>query len=274
MSSVGASGAERAAYIAFEGVDAAGKSTQAKRLAKKIDAVLTFEPGGTDLGKLIRPLLLNGAGTTADTTAGTTASTTPADAVPSSTAEALLFAADRAQNLAKVVAPALVAGRHVVSDRSYGSTLAYQGYGRQLHIDRIWELVLWTSRLANSDLTSDLAEAAQTQNRFARPAALTAAPASETPAKGEVFLLPDVVVLLHAAMDEVAERSSDELDRFESESGEFLRRVAQGYQTLAEQDDSRWVKVDASGTPDEVEQKVWKALAANRVFEMITATES
>ncbi len=253
------------AYIAFEGIDAAGKSTQAELLAKRLDAVLTFEPGGTELGKQIRPLLLQN-----DTQV-------PAEAL-SEPAEALLFSADRAQHLAAVVAPALLAGRHVVTDRSYGSTLAYQGYGRQVDVDRIWELVLWTSRLDNHNL----AATARANGRFSRP---PFEPASHSLSKStansdmsttaeEVFLLPDVVVLLNvpfSGSSDLDERAPSEPDRFENEAQDFWHRVSDGYHTLATQDDRRWVQVDALGTPDEVERRVFKALGENPIFEMLAS---
>ena len=102
----------RGKYIAFEGWEASGKSTQARLLSQRLDAVLTREPGGTALGLAIRGLLLGNG---------------PA---PTERAEALLFAADRAQHLAEIVEPALAEGRDVITDRSYGSTLSYHGYGR------------------------------------------------------------------------------------------------------------------------------------------------
>src|SRR5690606_27625970 len=110
----------RARFIAFEGGEASGKSTQAALLAERLDAVLTREPGGTALGAKLRALLL-------DPAAG--------DIEPR--AEVLLLAADRAQHVAQVVRPALDAGRHVVTDRFAGSSLAYQGFGRCLEVDDV-----------------------------------------------------------------------------------------------------------------------------------------
>lgn len=104
-----------ARFIVFEGGEGCGKSTQAARLATALGAVLTREPGGTTIGAAVRGLLLDPG-------------TVDLDPV----AEALLMAADRAQHLAEVVRPALAAGRHVVSDRFVGSSIAYQGYGREL----------------------------------------------------------------------------------------------------------------------------------------------
>lgn len=111
------------AYIAFEGGEGSGKSTQAARLAERLGAVLTREPGGTDLGKRLRELLLDA------NTMGL-----------SHRAEALMMAADRAQHLHDMVVPALSGGHHVVSDRSVYSSMAYQGGGRELGIDTIREL--------------------------------------------------------------------------------------------------------------------------------------
>ncbi len=115
-----------AAYIAFEGGEGSGKSTQTERLAAEFDAVLTREPGATELGFRLRSLLLD------------------PDSVPvGPRAEALLMAADRAQHMQDVVLPALAAGQHVVSDRSAYSSLAYQGGGRQLGVEEIREVNKW-----------------------------------------------------------------------------------------------------------------------------------
>lgn len=110
-------------YVAIEGVDGAGKSTVALAVAARLRRLghavaLVREPGGTDLGESIRDLLLHGDDMTA-------------------WAEALLFAAQRAQLAASVIAPALERGEHVVSDRSYYSSLAYQGGGRGLGVEQV-----------------------------------------------------------------------------------------------------------------------------------------
>lgn len=108
--------------IAFEGGEGSGKSTQARLLAERLGAVLTHEPGATETGARIRALLLD-----------------PTAAVDACT-EALLMAADRAQHLAEVVAPALARGQHVVTDRYLYSSLAYQSYGRGLDLQEVRHL--------------------------------------------------------------------------------------------------------------------------------------
>jgi dTMP kinase len=106
--------------IVFEGGEGSGKSTQAERLATRLGAVLTHEPGATGLGAALRRLLLDEQAATLD-----------------ERAEALLMAADRAQHVAEIVGPALAAGRTVVCDRYIGSSLAYQGFGRGLGVEAI-----------------------------------------------------------------------------------------------------------------------------------------
>lgn len=113
-------------YLAFEGGEGCGKSTQASRLADRLDAVLTREPGGTALGADLRRLLL-----------------TPGHHRVGARAETLLMAADRAEHLDTVVTPALAAGRTVVSDRSAYSSLAYQGGARGLGVEAVRSLNQW-----------------------------------------------------------------------------------------------------------------------------------
>ena len=124
-----------ARFIAFEGGEGCGKSTQARLLAERIDAVATREPGGTPIGAEIRGIVL-----AAD------------DNGLVDRAEALLMAADRAQHVATVVRPALAAGRHVVTDRYLPSSVAYQGDGRGLGASVVRDLSLW----AAEDLLPDL----------------------------------------------------------------------------------------------------------------------
>lgn len=115
-------------YIAFEGAEGCGKSTQAARCAERLGAVLTRETGGTPIGARLREILHD----------------TSIDHM-SERAEALIAAADRAQHLDEVVRPALDSGRTVVSDRSVYSTLAYQGYGRGLPLDQVRQINEWAT---------------------------------------------------------------------------------------------------------------------------------
>ena len=122
-------------FVAFEGGEGTGKSTQAERLARRRGAVFTHEPGGTDIGAEIRRLLLS-------------VETKGLDA----RAEALLMAADRAQHVAEKVRPALAAGTDVITDRYIGSSLAYQGIGRGLGVEEVRRL----SEFATDGLWPDL----------------------------------------------------------------------------------------------------------------------
>ena len=138
----------RGRFIAFEGGEATGKSTQAAILSAALGAVLTREPGGTALGERIRALLLDRSRPSLD-----------------ARAEALLLAADRAQHVAEVVRPALEAGRDVVCDRYAHSSLAYQGHGRGLALDEVRGLStfatddLWPDVVVLLDVPDDVARA-------------------------------------------------------------------------------------------------------------------
>lgn len=129
----------RGVLIAFEGGDGAGKSTQIARLTRWLDArgrdfVVTREPGGTELGRSVREVLLHGGQV-------------------SSRAEALLFAADRAHHVDTVIRPALEAGQDVITDRFMDSSIAYQGAGRDLGADEVRQLSLWATGGLLPDLT-------------------------------------------------------------------------------------------------------------------------
>jgi dTMP kinase len=127
-------------FIAFEGGDGAGKSTQASRLAAALEADghqvrMTFEPGDTALGHTLRQIVLHSTSPVAPRT------------------EALLYAADKAQHVAEVVVPALQAGQIVVCDRYIDSVIAYQGAGRTLDLEEIRRLARWSVSGLAPDLT-------------------------------------------------------------------------------------------------------------------------
>jgi dTMP kinase len=193
-------------YVALEGAEGCGKSTQAAILADALGAVLTRETGGTPTGERLRAILHDTALTDLD-----------------DRAEALIAAADRAQHVARVVRPALDAGRSVVSDRSVYSTLAYQGYGRGLDLDALWRINDWAVD----------------------------------------GLWPDHVILLDGPTDVLATRlRGRDLDRFELAGDDFHERVAAGFRKMAANDPERWTVVDAIGDPDTVAARVWAAVAA------------
>jgi dTMP kinase len=167
-------------FIVLEGGDASGKSTQARRLAWRLGAegrtvVETFEPGDTELGIAIREQLLDG----------------PERIEP--IAEALLLAADRAQQVAEVIRPALVRGDDVVSDRYVPSSLAYQGLGRGLGVEVVEQI--------NQAATSGLE--------------------------------PDVVVVLDVTDEVASARQAGPGDRLERAGDEFHAAVRQAYRDLA-----------------------------------------
>jgi dTMP kinase len=192
-------------YIALEGAEGTGKSTHAARLATYLGAVLTRETGGTDIGARIRAILHDTSLTHL-----------------SHRAEALLAAADRAQHIEEIVAPALAAGRHVVSDRSVYSTLAYQGYGRRLPVDEIRDINQWA---VNS-------------------------------------CWPDLVILIDTPADVLERRMRGrQLDRFERENDGFHARVLEGFRTMAADDPQHWVVVDGGANMEEVGSSIRRSVA-------------
>ena len=202
---------ERPPYIAFEGPEACGKSTQAARLADRIGAVLTRETGGTAIGSRLREILHD---------------TSVENLAPR--AEALMTAADRAQHIAEIVRPALDAGRSVVSDRSVYSSIAYQGYGRQLDVDEIRRLNRWGT--------------------------------------GDIW--PDAVVLLSIPDELAADRMSRrDLDRFEAAGDAFHERVFAGFRAMAAAEPGRWITIDASGPVDAVTNAIHTSLIERGLIE-------
>ncbi|MEI7622382.1 MAG: dTMP kinase [Actinomycetes bacterium] len=193
----------RGKFIAFEGGEACGKSTQSALLSAALDAVLTREPGGTVIGAQLRAVLLD-----------------PATIGLSDRAEALLMAADRAQHVAEVVAPALAAGRHVVTDRFAGSSIAYQGFGRGLPVEEIRTLSLWATD----------------------------------------GLWPDLIILLDVPEAEADRRLGESRDRMEAEPAAFHAAVINGFRAQAAAEPDRWVVIDGSGSIDEVAMAISAAV--------------
>jgi len=193
----------RGRFIAFEGGEACGKSTQASLLAASLDAVLTREPGGTAIGAAIRALVLD-----------------PDTVGLDARAEALLMAADRAQHVAEVVAPALAAGRHVVTDRFAASSIAYQGAGRGLPADEVRHLSEWATS----------------------------------------GIWPDLIVLLDVPAATAAGRLARALDRMESEPASFHAAVAASFRAQADAEPERWVMIDGDRPIDDVAAAVRAAV--------------
>jgi dTMP kinase len=188
------------AYIALEGLEGCGKSTHTTRLGQHLNAVITREPGGTRIGTELRAILAN-----------------PDNVEMDRRTEALLMAADRAQHMAEVIAPALERGQHVVSDRSIYSTLAYQGYGRQLGTAELLTISQWALR----------------------------------------DRLPDIVIYIDVPTDVLNERlATRDLDRFERDGAEFFARIAQGFSELQQADPERWIVIDGTMPKDDVEADI------------------
>ena len=205
-------GPRRGVLVAFEGGEGAGKSTQTVKLAAWLkvsghECVITREPGATQLGRKVRELLLSHG-----------------DAAPTPRAEALLYAADRAQHVDTVIRPALERGAVVVTDRFVDSSLAYQGGGRGLVRDEVAWLSNWATR----------------------------------------GLEPDLVVLLDVdpavGLSRVGDRGAG-TDRLESEAGAFHERVRRTFLDLAARQPQRYLVIDASGNPSIIAEQVRDRLA-------------
>lgn len=177
--------------IAFEGGDGSGKSTQVGLLAEVLeragrDVLVTRQPGGTELGRQIRELVLHGGPV-------------------SPRAEALLYAADKAHHVDTVIAPALAAGRVVVTDRYVDSAVAYQGAGRALGVAEIQRLQEWAV----------------------------------------AGVRPDLTVVLDVAPEVGRARRGSTHDRLEAEDDGFHAAVREHFLLLAGSDPKRYLVVDA-----------------------------
>ena len=196
--------------ISFEGSEGSGKSTQISRLAAQLqksgrEVVSTREPGGTEIGEQIRNIIVHNS---------------KGDEMCAET-ELLLFTAARAQVVREVIAPALVRGAVVLSDRFLDSSTVYQGIGRNLAADPVSQI-----------------------NRFA---------------VGNV--MPDLTIVIDVPTEiglaRIRQRASDLPDRMERENIDFYKKIREGYLLLAKGLPDRFVVVDGSLTPDAIEKKIW-----------------
>jgi len=196
----------RGLFVVFEGGDGSGKSTQLSLLREHLEGlglpvVVTREPGGTVIGERIREILLD-----------------PASAGLNDRAEALLYAAARAQHVAEVIEPALAAGKVVLSDRFIDSSIVYQGAGRSLGEPKVEDLNLW--------------------------------------ATGQV--VADLIVLLDVAVEEGLRRAGagGGHDRLEAAGDEFHRAVRDAYHRRAEAEPHRWLLLDGRLPVAELHQRI------------------
>lgn len=195
--------AREGTFIAFEGGDGAGKSTQVARLATALEeagreVVLTRQPGGSALGSALRDLVLHGEAITPR-------------------AEALIFAADKAQHVEEVILPSLEQGAVVITDRYTDSSIAYQGAGRDLGPAEVARLQDWAVD----------------------------------------GLVPHLTVLVDIDPGEGRRRRGAEHDRMESEADTFHDRVRGHFLALAGAAPQRYLVVDGSAAPEEIARTVW-----------------
>ncbi|MBO0780892.1 MAG: dTMP kinase [Ktedonobacteraceae bacterium] len=203
-------------FISFEGLDGAGKTTQLALLQRwleqqRISYVLTREPGGTPLGSELRHLLFGRS-----------------DLAISPLAEAFLFQADRAQHFADVIVPAIEAGKLVISDRCYDSSIAYQGAAQGVGIELVEQLSL-------------IATAGRS---------------------------PDLTILLDLAPSQVHVRTHDETrgehSRFDAESLSFHQRLREAFLALAQNHPERIKVIDATQTPEQIHHQIIALIQALR----------
>ena len=197
-------------FITFEGIDCCGKSTQARLLGERLEqsgrnVVSLREPGNTRLSEHIREILLD-----------------KEFSEMNERTELLLFAASRAQLVGEVILPALEADKVVICDRFFDSTVAYQGYGRQLPLDDIIHI----NRIATQDLVPDM-----------------------------TFFID---VSPELAFERCRERRAGGRDRMEESGVRFYERVINGYMSLAQEDRGRFYVIDGSQSPEEVHALVWR----------------
>jgi len=196
--------------ISFEGSEGSGKSTQISRLAAHLqktdrEVISTREPGGTEIGEQIRNIIVHNS--KGDEMCGET--------------ELLLFTAARAQLVREVIAPALLRGAIVLSDRFLDSSTVYQGIGRNLAADPVNQI-----------------------NRFA---------------VGNV--MPDLTIVIDVpeeiSLARLKQRATDLPDRMERENIGFYKKVREGYLVLAKGMPERFIVVDGTKTVDAIEKRIW-----------------
>jgi dTMP kinase len=199
--------------ISFEGSEGSGKTTQISRLAQHLqkigrDVISTREPGGTEIGEQIRNIIVHNS---------------RGDEMCAET-ELLLFAAARAQLVRETIAPALLRGAIVLSDRFLDSSTVYQGIGRNLAMGPVNQI-----------------------NRFA---------------VGNV--MPDITVVIdvptEVSLARIHQRASDLPDRMERENIDFYEKVRAGYLVLAKGMPERFVVIDGTKSEDVIEKKIWAEL--------------
>lgn len=200
----------RGLFITLEGGEGAGKSTNLAYIRQWLQreghqVVVTREPGGTELGERVRDILLHSK----------QLHMTPE-------CEMLLMFAARSEHLAKVIRPALAAGKVVLCDRFTDATYAYQGGGRGLAAERIAAIENWV----------------------------------------QVDLRPDLTLLLDVPVEAGRERAGlrGEPDRFERENNDFFTRVRETYLARAQAEPARMRVIDASRTLEQVEQQIGSVL--------------
>jgi len=231
--------------ITVEGVEGAGKSTQARRLAATLQAeghevLLTREPGGPPVAERVREVLLDRG------SAGMDART-----------EALLYAAARAEHVTHTIRPALQAGTIVVCDRYLDSSLAYQGHARGLGVDDVAEINRWAIDGVLPDVTILLhvdpqAGLGRAKGRRQRAAARRDAAAAAGPGSG--------AATTQDGPARPGDPTAPDADRMEEEDADFHRRVAEGFMELVRRNRQRMLLVDSSEEPDVVARQVRLAL--------------
>jgi dTMP kinase len=201
--------------ISFEGSEGSGKSTQIALLAEHFqkanrEVVTTREPGGTEIGEQIRNIIVHNS---------------KGDEMCAET-ELLLFAAARAQVVREVIAPAMMRGAVVLSDRFLDSSTVYQGIGRNLAADPVAQI-----------------------NRFA---------------VGNV--MPDLTVVIdvptEVSLARLKQRASDLPDRMERENLDFYTKIREGYLVLAKGMPERFVLIDGTKSQDAIAKKIWAEVQA------------